>query len=116
MEDYDAEFQDEELSEELTEEQIRELVQIGPPILTRFEKARILGTRALQVSQGAPVLTFFEEEQDLSDPLLIAMKELEEKVLPISVRRFLPDGRFQDIPIQFLKLSWTKRQVGQIVH
>ena len=107
--EYSQEFED-EFPEELTEDQIRELVQIGPPILTRFERARILGTRALQISMGAPVLIEFEEEHDISDPLEIAERELKERVLPISVRRFLPDGRFQDIPIQFLKLSWSRRE------
>jgi DNA-directed RNA polymerase I, II, and III subunit RPABC2 len=105
----------EEYEEELTEDQIRELVAIGPPILTRFEKARILGTRALQISMGAPVLIEFEEDNDLSDPLLIATKELEQKALPISVRRFLPDGRFQDIPIQYLFLDWSKKGSRRLI-
>lgn len=102
------EYQD-EFEEELTEDQIRSAITIGPPILTRFEKARILGTRALQISMGAPVLIEFEENDDISDPLLIATRELEKKSLPISVRRFLPDGRYQDIPIQYLFLDWSKK-------
>ena len=87
---YDDEFIQEDIN--ITEEQIRALVKIGPPMLTRFEKARILGTRALQISMSAPPLLDFEEEKDkdMNDPLLIAVHELEAKVLPISVRRFLP--------------------------
>ena len=110
--DYGDEFDDDEFNiEELSEEQLKELIQIGPPILTRFEKARILGTRALQISMGAPVIDsdIMAEGADLSDPLLIATLELEKKLLPISVRRFLPDGRYQDIPINLLYLDWSKK-------
>ena len=109
--DYSDEFDDVEETAELTEEEIKELIQIGPMILTRFEKARILGTRALQISMGAPVMDqeIMDENTDLSDPLLIATKELEKKLLPISVRRFLPDGRYQDIPISILYLDWSKK-------
>ena len=110
--EYGDDFDGDEFDiEELSEEQLKELIQIGPPILTRFEKARILGTRALQISMGAPVIDadIMSEGQDLSDPLLIATLELEKKLLPISVRRFLPDGRYQDIPINLLYLDWSKK-------
>lgn len=110
--EYGDEFDGDEFDiEQLSEEQLKELIQIGPPILTRFEKARILGTRALQISMGAPVIDadIMAEGQDLSDPLLIATLELEKKLLPISVRRFLPDGRYQDIPINLLYLDWSKK-------
>ena len=108
---YDDEFDETDDNEELSEEELNELIQIGPPILTRFEKARILGTRALQISMGAPVIDseIMSEGADLSDPLLIATLELERKLLPISVRRFLPDGRYQDIPINLLYLDWSKK-------
>lgn len=115
IDEYKDEFDDiddsNDSEEELSEEEIKELIQIGPLILTRFEKARILGTRALQISMGAPVMDdkVMDEQLDLSDPLLIATKELEKKLLPISVRRFLPDGRYQDIPISILYLDWSKK-------
>jgi DNA-directed RNA polymerase subunit K len=51
--------------------------------LTRFEKAKIIGARALQISMGAPVLIDLKS----NDPLEIAMKEYEEGVIPITVRR-----------------------------
>ncbi|KZN24011.1 MULTISPECIES: DNA-directed RNA polymerase subunit K [unclassified Haladaptatus] len=50
---------------------------------SRYEKARILGARALQVSYGAPVLVETEESQ----PILIAAEEYDAGVLPFSVRR-----------------------------
>jgi len=70
--------------------------------MTRFEKARIVGARALQIAMGAPILT---EAMGSSSSIDIAMKELMEKVLPITVRRRLPDGKFQDIPVQWLEWS-----------
>ncbi|KAK2608782.1 subunit common to RNA polymerases I, II, and III [Conoideocrella luteorostrata] len=59
------------------------------PYMTKYERARILGTRALQISMNAPVLVDLEGE---TDPLQIAIKELREKKIPLIVRRYLPDG------------------------
>lgn len=73
---------------------------IGPPKLTRFERARIVGARALQVSMGAPVL--IELTENLSNTIDIAIKELESGILPITIRRTLPDGTYQDIPLKWL--------------
>jgi DNA-directed RNA polymerase subunit K/omega len=73
---------------------------IGPPKLTRFEKARIVGARALQISMGAPILVDVSEES--SNPIDIALKELETGILPMTIRRTLPDGTYQDIPLKWL--------------
>jgi len=73
---------------------------IGPPKLTRFEKARIVGARSLQISMGAPILV--EISEGFSSPIDIALKELEIGILPITIRRTLPDGTCQDIPIKWL--------------
>ena len=59
------------------------------PYMTKYERARILGTRALQLSMNAPALVDLEGE---TDPLQIAIKELREKQIPLIVRRYLPDG------------------------
>lgn len=75
-------------------------IQIGPPKLTRFERARIIGLRALQLSYGAP--PFIPLPENVSDPITLATRELESKALPISIRRGLPDGRSQDIPLKAL--------------
>ena len=74
-----------------------ENVTIGPPKLTRFERARIVGARALQVTLGAPLLAPLPA--GMSDPIDIAVEELKEGVLPMTVRRSLPEGSFQDIPL-----------------
>ncbi|GAB7358483.1 hypothetical protein MBLNU230_g2547t1 [Neophaeotheca triangularis] len=63
------------------------------PYMTKYERARVLGTRALQISMNAPVLVDVEGE---TDPLQIAIKELREKKLPLVVRRYLPDGWYED--------------------
>ena len=73
---------------------------IGPPKLTRFEKARIVGARALQISMGAPILV--EVSESFSSPIDIALKELEIAILPMTIRRTLPDGTYQDIPLKWL--------------
>ncbi len=74
-------------------------MQIGPPTLTRFEKARIMGARALQLSLGAP--PFIPIPKDARTSLDIAMEELERKAIPITVRRVLPNGDYQNIPIEY---------------
>ncbi len=52
---------------------------------TRFEKARMIGARALQITMGAPVL--IKVAKEMIDPVNIALKEFEKGVLPISVLR-----------------------------
>lgn len=73
---------------------------IGPPKLTRFERARIVGARALQISMGAPILV--DVPMGSSSPIEVALKELEAGILPITIRRVLPDGTYQDIPLKWL--------------
>ena len=74
-------------------------ITIGPPRLTRFEKARIMGARALQLSLGAP--PFIEIPKDARISLDISMEELEKRVIPITIRRVLPNGDYQNIPIDY---------------
>ena len=72
-------------------------IVIGPPMLTRFEKARIMGARALQLSLGAPV--FIEIPKNATTSLEIAMEELKQRVIPIVIKRTLPNGDYQIIPL-----------------
>ncbi len=72
-------------------------ILIGPPMLTRFEKARIMGARALQLSLGAPV--FIEIPKNATTSLEIAMEELKQKVIPIVIKRTLPNGDYQNLPL-----------------
>ena len=61
-------------------------------MITRFEFARILGARALQLSLGAPVLVKLSKNVDKRDTLQVARYELEKKVIPLIVVRTHPDG------------------------
>jgi len=60
---------------------------------TKYEKARMIGSRALQISMGAPFLVKLDDE-DLKklryDPLKIAQLEYEKGAIPITVRRPKP--------------------------
>ncbi len=76
-------------------------VLIGPQRLTRFERARITGARSLQLSLGAPSL--IRIPNDVRDSISLAIAELDLKALPISIRRVLPNGIYQDIPIDWMK-------------
>ena len=72
-------------------------VSTGPPTLTRFEKARIMGARALQLSFGAP--SFIKMPKNATTSLEIAMEELNKRVIPIIIKRTLPNGDFQNISL-----------------
>ena len=72
-------------------------IVIGPPMLTRFEKARIMGARALQLSLGAPV--FIEIPKNATTSLEIAMEELKQREIPIVIKRTLPNGDYQHLSI-----------------
>jgi len=59
-------------------------VRMTTPYLTKYERARILGTRALQIRSVE------------TDALQIAIKELSQRKIPLIIRRYLPDGSFED--------------------
>ena len=50
---------------------------------SRFEKARVIGARALQISMGAPV--DIKVPKDIIDPVLIAQMEYDQDVIPIDI-------------------------------
>ncbi|WP_197065864.1 DNA-directed RNA polymerase subunit K [Acidiplasma cupricumulans] len=54
-------------------------------MLTKFEKARIIGARALQIAMGAPVI--IDISPDIIDPIEIAMCEFNNNVIPITIKR-----------------------------
>jgi len=63
---------------------------------TKYEKARIIGARALQIAMGAPLLikmTAEELKKIAYDPIAISKKEFEAGALPITIRRPLPRKR-----------------------
>ena len=62
---------------------------------TRFEKARIIGARALQLSMGAPSI-LAEISKDMIDPVEIAMLEYDEGAIPITVKRKEKKDKFEE--------------------
>ena len=69
--------------------------------MTRFERAVIIGVRALQLSIGAPPLIDITK-LERKEPLLIAKEELERGLLPITVKRRTQSGREALIPLECL--------------
>lgn len=68
--------------------------RITSSFMTKYEKARVLGTRALQISKNAPLMiTPLPNE---SDPYKLAERELNERRIPFIIRRYLPDGSYED--------------------
>ena len=67
---------------------------------SKYERARIIGARGLQISMDAPLLTEMSAEELNGvnyDPLKIAEKELNDGVLPISVNRPMPEKKDDDL-------------------
>ena len=67
--------------------------KITVPYITKYERARILGVRATQISMNSPVMI---ETNGLTDPLEIALEEYKQKKIPLIVRRYLPDKTYED--------------------
>lgn len=76
--------------------------RITPCYLTKYEKAWIIGARAVQISRNCPVLIPLGKED--FDPVKIAEKELEQKKIPFVIRRYLPDGAFEDWKVSELQI------------
>lgn len=60
------------------------------PFLTKYEKVKIIGTRAEQIQRGAAPYVEFDKAK--FDPVEIATKELEARKLPFMIARTLPNG------------------------
>ena len=109
-EDYNDYEDDVEIDEEMIIEEIEGYGELGldnyndtkeikgderttSKFMTKYEKARVLGTRALQISMNAPV---FVDVSSKTDPLEIAMAELKAGKIPFIIRRRLPNGSYED--------------------
>lgn len=79
----------------------KDLITIGPPRLTQYERARIIGIRAVQIDYGAE--PFIKVEGGYMSSIQIAEKELEAGVLPLSIkRRLIYRDDFDPIPLKWL--------------
>ncbi len=108
---FNEEFNEGEVEEKEEEQQDLEFIEVGEQnvkemvsqpskervttrFLTKYEKARIIGARALQISKNAPIMV--EPKLGEWDPLKIAEKELLERKIPFIIRRYLPDESYED--------------------
>jgi len=73
---------------------------ISMPYITKYEFARVLGTRALQISMNAPIMIDIGQE---TDPLKIAIMEFEQNRLPFKIIRRLPNGKTEAFKLSDLK-------------
>ena len=72
------------------------------PILTKYEKTRVLGQRAKQIDAGAKPLVVVPP--NIVDGYLIARMELEQKKMPFIIKRPLPSGGFEYWDVNDLEL------------
>lgn len=73
---------------------------------TKYERARIIGARGLQIAMDAPLLLKMSKEELKTinyDPLKIAEKELDSGILPITVNQPIPPKR--EVPIEKIKID-----------
>uniref|UniRef100_A0A915PYU8 RPB6 homolog n=1 Tax=Setaria digitata TaxID=48799 RepID=A0A915PYU8_9BILA len=102
MDDLDLEPAEDDAERIQGAEKTASAERVTTPFMTKYERARILGTRALQIAMGAPVMVELEGE---TDPLEIARKELKHQKIPLIVRRYLPDGSFEDWSVDELDVT-----------
>jgi DNA-directed RNA polymerase subunit K len=77
--------------------------------LTRFEVARIISARALQIALGAPVLV----KSDKTDSIELAKEEFRNKMVPVTIRRTLPNGEIRLVAIKKAVENWLKEHPGE---
>lgn len=82
-----------------TKESMATNKKISIPYLTKYERAKIIGYRATQISRGAePFIDPYK--YGITDTIEIARKELELKQMPLIVRRKMPNGKYEDWKIE----------------
>ena len=79
--------------------------------LTRFEVARVIGARSLQIALGAPILVDFKEN---FDPIKIAEEEFKAAKIPMTIRRRTPGGEVIVVDIKSGIKNWLDDHNGKI--
>ena len=103
-EDQEGEFaDDEDGGMRRGKKKVPEADRITSKFMTKYERARILGSRALQISKNAPLMV---DPGDESNPYKLAEVELSEKKIPFIVRRYLPDASYEDWKVSELYIEW----------
>jgi DNA-directed RNA polymerase subunit K len=82
--------------------------------ITRFELARVIGARALQLALGAPPLVDVNS-LPVKDPVYIAIVELLNGQLPMSVQRPVEGGGYELIPVSKLITPETRRYLSSLL-
>jgi len=77
--------------------------------LTRFEVARIISARALQIALGAPVLV----RSNKTNAIELAKEEFRKKMVPVTIRRTLPNGEVRLVAIKKAVENWLKDHPGE---
>lgn len=80
--------------------------------LTRFEVARIISARALQIALGAPILV--KVKQKKFDPIGLAEEEFKECRIPMTIKRTLPNGEVVVVDIKPAIKNWLEDHHGKI--
>lgn len=70
------------------------------PIMSRYEKTKVLGQRAKQIDSGCKI--FVNVPANVIDGYLIALEELKQKKLPFIIRRPIPNGGVEYWPVKEL--------------
>ena len=79
--------------------------------LTRFEVARLVGARALQIALGAPILIKAEK---ITASIDLAKEEFRNKIIPITIKRTLPSGEKNIVDVKKGIENWMKVHSGEI--
>jgi DNA-directed RNA polymerase subunit K len=79
--------------------------------LTRFEVARLLGARSLQIALGAPI--FVKAEKSMTS-IELAKAEFKEKIIPITIKREMPTGEVVVIDVKSAIENWLNDHAGEI--
>jgi DNA-directed RNA polymerase I, II, and III subunit RPABC2 len=82
---------------------IAENQRVTEPILSKYERARVIGTRALQISGGAPPLIKVPKKNPPFTPIEIAEMELNVGKIPLIIRRHLPNKNYEDWKVNELQ-------------
>jgi DNA-directed RNA polymerase I, II, and III subunit RPABC2 len=95
LEDEECEYNYDEIYDEKKEEPrvtVENSERITLPKLTKYERVRLIGTRAKQISLGAKVMI---KNTTGLNPIEIAKLELEHKIIPMKIKRVLPDNKVE---------------------
>lgn len=105
MDEYDDELSEEEMEEE-PEQEITDIllpvsnepklatVKTTPPVLTKYERARLIAERAAELAKGYPS-TIPKNQITSTQPEKIAEQELKLKIIPKEIRRDLPNKTYE---------------------